>query len=110
MMRAQLMWTINDFPTYANLLGWPTRGVKACPCCMHSTRSKRLKHGKKFCYMGHRRYLLVNHLWQRNKRTFDGNQEFECAPDVPSRDDILLQLERMIFGDESAGKEPKPTE
>ena len=21
------MWTINDFPTYADLSGWPTRGV-----------------------------------------------------------------------------------
>jgi hypothetical protein len=64
MMRAQLMWTINDFPAYADLSGWPTRGVKACPCYMHSTRSKRLKHGKKFCYMGHRRYLPMNHLWR----------------------------------------------
>ena len=109
MMQAQLMWTINDFLAYTDLLGWPTRGVKACPCCMHSTRFKRLQHKKKFCYMGHRRYLPVNHLCQRNKRTFDGNQEFECAPDVPSGDDILMQLEGMVFGDESAGKKPKLT-
>jgi hypothetical protein len=41
-------------------------------------------------------------------KTFDDNQEFECAPDVPSGDDILVQLEGMVFGDESTGKELKP--
>jgi hypothetical protein len=96
------MWTINDFLAYTDLSGWPTRGVKACPYYMHSIRSKWLKHGRKFCYMGHKRYLLVNHLWRRNKRTFDCNQEFECAPNVPSGDDILMQLEGMVFGDENA--------
>jgi hypothetical protein len=29
---------------------------------------------------------------------------------VPSGDDILRQLEGMVFGDESADKEPKPSE
>ena len=38
-MQTQLMWTISDFPAYADLSGWPTRGVKAYPCCMYSTRS-----------------------------------------------------------------------
>jgi hypothetical protein len=53
-MRAQLIWTINDLLAYADLFGWPNRGVKACPCCMHSTRSKYLKNDKKFYYMGHK--------------------------------------------------------
>jgi hypothetical protein len=74
-MRAQLMWTINDLSAYADLFGWPNRGVKACPCCMHSTRSKYLKNGKKFCYMGHRRCLPKEHLWRLNRRTFDGTEE-----------------------------------
>jgi hypothetical protein len=108
MMRAQLMWTINDFPAYADLSGWPTRGVKACPCCMYSTRSTWLKHGKKYCFMGHRRYLPMDHPFRRNRRTFDGKQEFECAPEVPSGEEILTQLQGMVFGDESAGKTPKP--
>jgi hypothetical protein len=108
MMRAQLMWMINDFPAYADLSGWPTRGVKACPCCMYSTRSTWLKHGKKYCFMGHRRYLPMDHPFRRNRRTFDGKQEFECAPEVPNGEEILRQLEGMVFGDESAGKTPKP--
>jgi hypothetical protein len=60
--------------------------------------------------MGHKRYLPINHLWRRNKQTFDGNQELECTPDVLGGDKILRQLEGMIFEDYSAGKEPKPTE
>jgi hypothetical protein len=54
--------------------------------------------------MGHRQYLPMDHLFRRNKRTFDGNQELGCAPDVPSGDEILRQLEGMKFGDECAGK------
>jgi hypothetical protein len=108
MMRAQLMWTINDFPTYADLSRWLTRGVKACSCCIYSTRSTWLKQGKKYCFMGHRRYLPVDHLFRKNRRTFADKQELECAPEVPSGEEILRQLEGMIFGDESADKTPKP--
>ena len=31
-LHAALMWTIHDFPTYANVLGWSTKGKFACPC------------------------------------------------------------------------------
>lgn len=30
-IKAVLMWTINDFPAYANLSGYSTKGEKACP-------------------------------------------------------------------------------
>jgi len=101
------MWTINDLPTYADLSGWPNRGVMACPCCMHSTCSTYLKNGNKFCYMGHRRYLPIEHLWRLNRRTFDGTEELECAPNVPFRDEILQQLAGIAFGDEDAGKKKR---
>jgi len=106
-MRAQLMWTINDLPAYADLSGWPNRGVKACPCCMHSTRSKYLKNGKKFCYMGHKRYLPTEHLWRLNRRTFDRTKELECASNVPFGDEILQQLDGIAFGDEDVGKKKR---
>jgi hypothetical protein len=106
-MRAQLIWTINDLPAYADLSDWPNKGVKACPCCMHLTRSKYLKNGKKFYYMGHRRYLPTEHLWRLNRRTFEGTEELECAPNVPCGDEILQQLEGIAFGDENAGKKKR---
>jgi hypothetical protein len=101
------MWTINDLPAYADLFGWPNRGVKTCPCCMQSTGSKYLKNGYKFCYMGHRRYLPTEHLWRLNRRTFDGTEEFDSAPNVPCGDEILQQLDGVAFGDENADKKKK---
>jgi hypothetical protein len=68
MMRAALMWTINDFPAYADLSSWSTKGKKACPCCMDLTRPTWLTYGKKQCCMGHRRWLPLDHSWRRNKR------------------------------------------
>jgi hypothetical protein len=59
--------------------------------------------------MGHKRWLPIDHPLRRNRRIFDRKQELECAPEVPSRDEILRQLEGMAFGDESSGKTPDPT-
>jgi hypothetical protein len=52
----------------------------------------------------------MDHPLRKNRRTFDGKQELECAPEVPSGDEILRQLEGMAFSDESAGKTPDPIE
>lgn len=47
-LRAILMWTINDFPTYGNLT------KLACPICGNKTHSAQLKFCNKIVYMGHR--------------------------------------------------------
>ena len=62
-MRATLLWTINDFPAYANLSGWSTKGAMTCPSCNDESPSTRLKYGWKFYYMGARRFLPMNHKW-----------------------------------------------
>jgi hypothetical protein len=51
--------------------------------------------------------LPTEHLWQQNRRTFDGTEEFDSAPNVPSGDEILQQLDGVAFGNESAGKTRK---
>jgi hypothetical protein len=66
-LRAALLWTINDFPALAYLYGWSTSGKYACPSCGAATKSFHLKNGKKMCYMGHRRWLPQNHMYQRQK-------------------------------------------
>lgn len=81
-MQAALMWTINDFPAYTDLSEWSTKGQKACPCCMHSTRSAWLTYGRKQCYMGHNQWLPHDHSWRMKKKTFDGTQESGEAPVV----------------------------
>ncbi|KAL6219803.1 hypothetical protein ACLB2K_007562 [Fragaria x ananassa] len=44
-MRVGLLWTINDFPAYANLSGWSTKGEFACPPCNSETGYQRLYFG-----------------------------------------------------------------
>jgi len=46
-MRANLMWTINDFPAYGKLSGWGTHGKLACPHCMEHHKSFTLNYGRK---------------------------------------------------------------
>lgn len=100
-MRATLLWTISDFPGYAVLSGWSTKGRLACPVCNVETCSKRLVYGKKQCYMCHRRFLPLDHKWRDNKRNFDGNKELRPPPLFMSGDDILKQMqdvEQITFG------------
>ena len=54
LMHAAILWTISDFPAYANLLGWSTKGQFSYSSCNKETCSHRLKYRIKFCYMGHR--------------------------------------------------------
>lgn len=91
-MRASLLWTISDFPAYANLSGWSTKGQLACPCCHKHTKSQRLKHGRKFCYMGHRRFLPYKHAFRKDKKSFDGTEEHERAPPRLIGSDVLNEL------------------
>ena len=105
-LRAALMWTISDFPGYANLSGYSTKGLLACPTCNKETCSMYLKNGHKTCYMGHRRFLPSDHKWRRNLSSFDGTRERGQPPKVLSGDDILCQLDKcrdVVFGKSKSG-------
>ncbi|KAL3527655.1 hypothetical protein ACH5RR_012311 [Cinchona calisaya] len=65
-LRTVLLWTISDFPGYVILSGWSAKGKFACPMCHQHTHSKWLKHGRKYCYMGHRKFSELNHPFQKN--------------------------------------------
>ncbi|CAM8911501.1 unnamed protein product [Rhodiola kirilowii] len=70
-LRAALMWTVSDFPTYAMLSGWSTQGKLGCPYCMDDTKTFVLKNGRKVSYFGcHRRFLSENHPYRGNVRNF----------------------------------------
>ena len=94
-MRAAILWTINDFPAYANLLGWSTKGKFVCPICNKNCSSFWLQNGRKWCYMGHRRFLPIDHRFRRDKKFFDENEEHRAAPKQLSREDVLHQLDGM---------------
>ena len=54
-LQAMLMWIINDFLTYGNLLGYGVKGYCACPIYGDGTCGSQLKHGMKIVCMRHHR-------------------------------------------------------
>jgi hypothetical protein len=100
-LHAVLLWTINDFPAYAMVSGWSTKGKFACPYCHKDTDYLWLKFGNKHCYMGHRRFLPLDHKWRRNKVSFNNKVETR-EPPVPLTGAQVLQqyecFEQVKFG------------
>ncbi|KAK9078277.1 hypothetical protein SSX86_002334 [Deinandra increscens subsp. villosa] len=91
-LRAMIFCTISDFPAYANLSGYSTKGKKACPICEADTNSTRLKHCKKYVYMGHRRFLSKNHHFRNKTTEFNG----ETEPDEARKHfDAFSQVENI---------------
>ncbi|KAK9183250.1 hypothetical protein WN944_026400 [Citrus x changshan-huyou] len=74
-LKAILMWTINDFPAYANTSGWSTKGKLACPVRRTNTYSEWLPHSRKHVYMGHRRFLPRKHSFRNKCKWFNGHVE-----------------------------------
>ncbi|KAL6179855.1 hypothetical protein ACLB2K_046526 [Fragaria x ananassa] len=74
-LKAILLWTINDFPTYGNLAGLTTKGEFACPVCGPETFSKWLHLANKTVYMSHRIFLAQNHAFRSKYKWFDGTKE-----------------------------------
>ncbi|KAK5826758.1 hypothetical protein PVK06_021688 [Gossypium arboreum] len=104
-LRAALLWTINDFPAYANLSGWSTKGCYAYPCCAAQTCLKWLYNGKKFSYMGHHRWLDGNHKCRFQRTLFDSTKEYRGAPKQTVGSEILFMLKDINF---SYGKMSQP--
>ena len=82
-MRASLMWTINDFPAYGMLSGWMTAGKLACPYCMENSKAFTLKHGRKNTWFDcHRQFLPMDHEFRKMKNAFRKNK-VESDPPPP---------------------------
>ncbi|XP_060957897.1 uncharacterized protein LOC115712281 [Cannabis sativa] len=96
-LKAILLWTINDFPAFGNLSGYSVKGYKACPICEERTCSMYLKHSKKMCYMGHRRFLPKEHVFRTWKKAFDGKQEFGLPPPPLLGEQVLEKLNKVQF-------------
>ncbi|KAI5312628.1 hypothetical protein L3X38_041801 [Prunus dulcis] len=92
-LRAALMWTINDFPAYGNLSGCVVKGYKACPICGDDTPSHRLKNGHKICYIGHRKWLPINHPYRRQRAALNGKPEYGIPPEPLTGEEVLHMVE-----------------
>ncbi|CAL8174556.1 unnamed protein product [Prunus armeniaca] len=92
-LRAALMWTINDFLAYGNLSGCVVKGYKACPICGDDTPSHILKNGHKICYIGHRKWLPINHPYRRQCAAFNGKPEYGTPPEPLTGEEVLHMVE-----------------
>ena len=112
LMRATLMWTINDFPTYGMLSGWSTHGKLACPYCMENNKAFTLANGGKasFFYC-HRRFLPLNHRFRKNRKEFFiGRVEKDVASPCLSGEElhhVVSEYGDIVFGLQS-GKQKFP--
>jgi len=63
LMRATLMWTINDFPDYGMVCGWSTHGKLACSYCIENNKAFTLTNGGKtsffYCHRLMQSYYLI---------------------------------------------------
>lgn len=99
LMKAAVMWTINDFPAYGMLSGWMTMGKRACPICMERSKAFTLDTSKKTSWFDcHRQFLPQDHPFRRNKTAFtkdtvetstpprrlSGEEVWEIVKDLPS--------------------------
>ena len=66
-MKVILMWVIHDFLAYGNMVGCTTKGFCACPIYGKNIDSMYLKYSRKCVYMGHRRYIPINHKYRSQK-------------------------------------------
>ena len=91
-----LLWTIIDYPAYAMLSSWSTKGKLACVYCNYGTKSFYLKHSHKMCHMDHHVFLPPNHAWRGNKKSFNGKKELRYTPQKLEGTKIIEMLKDFI--------------
>ncbi|GAA0171414.1 hypothetical protein LIER_25448 [Lithospermum erythrorhizon] len=99
-MYAALRSTTSDFPGYAMLSSYTTKGKFACPYCHYETGHRYLSNSNKSCYMAHRRFLDADHPWRYDTKAFDGETEERAAPEPLTVSEIeqLLKDWKNSFG------------
>lgn len=70
-----LLWTINDFLAYINLVGYTIRRYNTCPYCGLDTSKCRRKDNLKNAYLVYHRWLPSNHEFRDQKKAFNNKVE-----------------------------------
>ncbi|XP_056687930.1 uncharacterized protein [Spinacia oleracea] len=102
-LRAMLFCTIQDFPAYGNLSGYTVKGKTACPICEDRMKGKWLKNSKKMVYFDHRPFLPCDHPYRKQKKAFNGKQEFKKRPRDLSGEEVFQKVKdiQITFGKKS---------
>ncbi|GKC17880.1 retrovirus-related pol polyprotein from transposon TNT 1-94 [Tanacetum coccineum] len=94
-LRVVVLWTINDYPALGTLCGYPYSGFKGCVVCGKDIKCVRLSASSKQSYVGHRRYLPYNHPFRKQKKAFNGQQEFLLAPNPMTGEQIYNEVQHI---------------
>lgn len=84
---------IHDFPVYDHLSGCRTASKYGCPMCSEGTDLVWQSYGRKFAYMGHRKFQPTNHPFRGEKSQFNGNEEHWKHPTCLIGSKVLLKEE-----------------
>jgi hypothetical protein len=77
---------------------------------MDKTSGIWLKHCKKVVYMGHRRFLRVDHAYQKNKKVFDGTIEKRRALKIHNGEHMFSMVKDLkVVLKKGKGGESKKT-
>jgi hypothetical protein len=97
LMRATLMWTINDFPAYGMVSSWSMHGKLACSYYMENNKEFTLTNGGKTSFFYCRQYfLLMNHRYRKNRNDFFvGRVEKDVAPLCLSGEELFDVVSRL---------------
>ena len=95
-MHIALLWTTNDFPAYGDTPSWSTKCALACPPCNYDSQSCWLKYGRKFSYIGHRRFLDSDYKFCKQKQSFDGHVDTRLALIMVFGGEIMLQTNAVV--------------
>ncbi|XP_035843919.1 uncharacterized protein LOC118490404 [Helianthus annuus] len=88
-LRAVVLWTINDYPALGTLCGCPYSGFHGCVVCRKETQCCRLPFSSKQSYAGHRRYLPYNHPFRKQTKAFNGKQEWGTTANPMTGEEIF---------------------
>ncbi|XP_023747773.1 uncharacterized protein LOC111895950 [Lactuca sativa] len=95
-LRAVVLWTINDYPALGTLSGCPYSGFQGCVVCDKETHCIRLPESNNQSYAGHRRFLPYDHPFRRQKKAFNGQQEFSPSPEPMNGEEIYNRVKFII--------------
>ncbi|XP_066349638.1 uncharacterized protein [Miscanthus floridulus] len=108
-LRAMLFVTINDWPALSNLSGQTNKGYNACTHCFDDLDSIYLKRCRKVVYLGHRRFLPLNHQVRKKGKHFKGKPDHRKKPRNRTGEDVLAMVKdvKVVFG-KGQGSESVP--
>ena len=104
-LRAMLIWTIHDFPSYGTLSGCNVHGYLGCPICGEESEASWLKKSGKLFYHSHRRFLPQSHKFRSIRSNFlpEGT---EMRPPPPRLFGLEIEERSLKTDQKLRGKHP----